>query len=183
MEKKEAVWILENGAWWDSLPDDMSDADKTPLLAAIDIAIAALKMPEKSEPLTIEQLRKMEGNPVWVDFTGSTIEREPGWFILKDVQGEEAYLVGEDSVYKAYEYYGKTWRAYAYPPAHIDREAWTAKWVKHDGYTECSKCEHWYDSPESEDAGDQPAFCPSCGRAMTPEAWAELEKRLRGCRE
>lgn len=59
MEKKEAVWILENGAWWDSLPDDMSDADKTPLLAAIDIAIAALKMPEKREPLTIEQLREV----------------------------------------------------------------------------------------------------------------------------
>lgn len=23
-------------------------------------------------------------------------------------------------------------------------------------------------------------FCPWCGRPLTPEAWAELEKRLRG---
>lgn len=66
----------------------------------------------------------------------------------------------------------------SYQPAHIDREEWTAEWVTHDGYTECSKCEHWYDSPEYEDDGDRPAFCPSCGRAMKPEAWAELEKRM-----
>lgn len=64
--------------------------------------------------------------------------------------------------------------------AHIDQEAWTAEWIKRDGYTECSKCEHWYDSPVSEDEGDRPAFCPGCGRAMTPEARAELEKRVRG---
>ena len=44
MEKKEAIWILENGAWWDSLPDDMSDADKNLLLAAIDAAVDALQM-------------------------------------------------------------------------------------------------------------------------------------------
>lgn len=66
------------------------------------------------------------------------------------------------------------------PAAHIDREAWTAEWVKHGGYTECSKCEHWYDSPESEDDGDRPRFCPECGRAMTPEAWAEMERRVFG---
>lgn len=67
----------------------------------------------------------------------------------------------------------------AYPSAKIDREKWAAKWIKYDGYTECSSCEYWYDSPEYEDDGDRPAFCPSCGRATTPEAWAELEKRLR----
>ncbi|MEI3101032.1 MAG: hypothetical protein V8T45_04225, partial [Oscillospiraceae bacterium] len=61
--------------------------------------------------------------------------------------------------------YGKTWLAYAYPP--IDRGKWTAKWIKHDGYTECSGCEYWYDSPENEDDGDRPVFCPSCGRAIT----------------
>lgn len=97
------------------------------------------------------------------------------------------YLDGDEAVcphcwtaatITGFEGYGKFWKAYAYPPAHIDREAWTAEWIKYDGYTECSKCKHWYDSPESEDDGDRPAFCPSCGRAMTPEAWAELEKRM-----
>lgn len=67
-----------------------------------------------------------------------------------------------------------------YPPVHIDREAWTAEWEKHFGYTECSKCEYWYESEEDEDEGDRSAFCPGCGRAMTEEAWQELEKKVKG---
>ena len=110
------------------------------------------------EPLTLEQLRGMDGKPV---FCVSLINGKPGeWCIIRVVE------------------MSKTWLAYAYPP--IDRGKWTAKWIKHDGYTECSGCEYWYDSPENEDDGDRPVFCPSCGRAMTPEAWAELGKRLRG---
>ena len=64
--------------------------------------------------------------------------------------------------------------------AHIDREAWTTEWVPmtdDDGCTwyECSKCECEFDLDSLD---DKPAFCPGCGRATTPEAWAELEKRL-----
>lgn len=40
------------------------------------------------------------------------------------------------------------------------------RWMKRDGYTECSECEYWYDSAESEDAGDRPNYCPSCGAKM-----------------
>lgn len=40
------------------------------------------------------------------------------------------------------------------------------RWVKHDGYTECSECEYWYYSAESEDAGDRPNYCPNCGAKM-----------------
>ena len=71
--------------------------------------------------------------------------------------------------------YGKTWIAYAYPPAHIDREAWTAEWKDFRGKPKCSACNRVF--PEEY---FQWAFCPGCGRAMTPEAWADLEKRLRG---
>ena len=68
---------------------------------------------------------------------------------------------------------------YAYPPAHIDREAWTTKWKKREspwnGYTMvCSKCGETIKSL----SGQMP-FCPSCGRAVTPDAWADLEKRMR----
>lgn len=143
----------------------------------------------KMQPLTVEQLREMVGKPVWVDFTGSHIEREPGWFILKSILGEEAYLVGAVSVYKALEYYGAKWTAYAYPPPHIDREAWTAKWEEdgecyHKPYRvrdvekwkkyKCSKCGYKAGRRSSQ------KYCPSCGRTMTPKAWAELDKRLRG---
>ena len=65
------------------------------------------------------------------------------------------------------------------PPAHIDRRAWTAEWVPttdDDGcvWLKCSACEYDLDSMEESNP-----FCPSCGRAMTEEAWAELERRLR----
>ena len=71
------------------------------------------------------------------------------------------------------------WIAYAYPPDHIDREAWTAEWVDNDKSEEmmckCSKCGY----PVSYFWG-KTEICPGCGRAMTPEAWVELEKRVRG---
>lgn len=66
----------------------------------------------------------------------------------------------------------------AYPPAHIDREAWTAKWVNSmpilgagDLETRCVSCGNLvlFETP----------FCPYCGKAMTEEAWEELEKRMK----
>lgn len=63
-------------------------------------------------------------------------------------------------------------------PAHIDWEAWTAEWLSEDIgediRCQCSKCGY----PVSYFWG-RTDFCPSCGKAMTPEACAELEKRLR----
>ena len=63
---------------------------------------------------------------------------------------------------------------------HIDRNEWTAEWIYPENewnLPRCSKC-----GCNSKDAtyGHKDNFCPKCGRAMTPEAWAELERRLRG---
>ena len=57
-------------------------------------------------------------------------------------------------------------------------KVWRGEWIKKDGYTECSKCEYWYDSPENEDDGDRQAFCPSCGAPMTDEAVDMVMERL-----
>lgn len=56
----------------------------------------------------------------------------------------------------------------AYPPAHIDREAWEP----------CMLCKN----PKSLNLFLEMncRYCPKCGRPLTEEAWAELEKRLRG---
>lgn len=133
------------------------------------------------EPLTREQLIDMEGKPVLLKSPSWT-----EWCIVRE-HGEHE-IVGDaisftrrhrDVVCLGLADYGKTWTAYAYQTAHIDLEKWTAEWVDNDQgegmMCKCSKCGY----PVSYFWG-KTAFCPGCGRAMTPEAWAELERRLIG---
>ena len=60
------------------------------LKEALDMAIAALSPP--NEPLTIEQLREMDGEPVWFD----TIKR---WGIVK-VNREGIFVVTKSGEYE-----------------------------------------------------------------------------------
>ena len=62
-------------------------------------------------------------------------------------------------------------------------EKMRGKWIKKDGYTECSKCEYWYGSSENEDDGDRPAFCQSCGAPMTDEAVEMVMERLEALKD
>ena len=187
MTKEDAARILDPETTRNALSPYIYDPERriSVVEEACRIAAAALRTghsvdTDKMVPLTLEQLREMHGNPVLIH----ELDGEKYWAIVDKVSEHEVRLLDtvRQNDYGSFELYGESWLAYAYPPARIDREAWTAEWVKHDGYTECSKCEHWYGSPENEDEGDRPAFCPSCGRAMTPEAWDELEKRLGGVR-
>lgn len=95
----------------------------------------------------------------------------------------------------------------AQPPAHIDREAWekpcdmcggkttlyqhtntTKLFMNTFGeastlVTECMACPPYADccmKGISANSAFKIKFCPECGRPLTDEAWAELEKRLRG---
>ena len=133
------------------------------------------------KPLTREQLIDMEGKPVLLKSPSWT-----EWCIVRE-HGEHE-IVGDAISFTRRHYgevclglsdYGKTWTAYAYQTAHIDLEKWTAEWVDNDHSEEmmckCSKCGY----PVSYFWG-KTAFCPGCGRAMTPEAWAELERRVCG---
>lgn len=180
MTNEKALYLLEHGDWFQAVYNNLPESTAEQIAEAINTVAKTVRFTFYGDPLTLEQLRNMDGKPVW-------IVESPDWGHWELSEDAEDYILDRDT-----DLYGLTypdpdgkaglhklgWIAYAYPPSHIDREAWTAEWVKHDGYTECSKCEHWYDSPENEDEGDQPAFCPSCGRAMTPEAWAELERRI-----
>lgn len=74
--------------------------------------------------------------------------------------------------------------AYAYPTAHIDREKWEPCDV-------CSNAKHIVGLALAimDDGSDhrvdtkmncEYSFCPNCGRPLTDEAWAELERRVCG---
>ena len=129
----------------------------------------------KMMPLTLEQLRQMEKpTPVWAKPEKKTIEAWDGYWCIC----HRGHIITPGMVsMHADKMNGVTF--YAYPTAHIDLEAWTAEWVDNDESEEmmckCSKCGY----PVSYFWG-KTGFCPGCGKAMTPEARAMLEKRLRG---
>lgn len=126
----------------------------------------------KMVPLTMAQLREMDGKPVYVVCASN----KSFWAL---VAGRFVECIKGGYYWKSdMNTYGKSWLAYTYPPAHIDREAWTAEWIypgNEWNLPKCSKC-----GCNSKDAqyGHKNNFCPKCGRAMTPEAWAEVEKRM-----
>ena len=137
-----------------------------------------------NEPLTLERLREMDGQPVRMeDLTGGTLWNQ--WIIFE--RHTDDGFIPRGGGYFGCDSYGVKWLAYAYLP--IDREKWTAEWEEdgechHKPYRvrdaekwkkyKCSKCGYKAGRRTSQ------KYCPSCGRAMTPEAWELLEKRLRG---
>lgn len=132
----------------------------------------------KTSPLTLEQLREMDGQPVWM-----VLKNEPSGCEWMIVYAEQRYLEGKKYIADFREI-GHLWLAYAYQPAHIDREAWEpcklcggAKYVY--GHASAVVPNGDKGQIEKEVEGDFD-YCPECGRPLTPEAWAELEKRLRG---
>ena len=122
-------------------------------------------------PLTLEQLREMDGESVWVE-TGNQFS---DWGKV-DFNRRRIWPFGTAGEWWDFRYYGD-WVPYAYPPAHIDREAWTAEWTVDEFGHKCSKCGEYLPSGDDDIF---PQFCPNCGRATTADALEELEKRLRG---
>lgn len=170
MTREEAIEILERKT---TIPD--TNYTWAQIDQAIDMAISALRStPHPGKPLTLDQLREMDGQPVWVEFIGHPdgTPIEPLWML---VNSREKRLVTD---VEYVDWNSEGWFAYSYPPAHIDRGEWTAEWIYPENewnLPRCSKC-----GCNSKDAtyGHKDRFCPKCGRAMTEEAWAKLERRL-----
>lgn len=165
----------------------------------------------KMVPLTLKQLREMDGQPVWIHtFSSKSKKTNIEQWALVASAGEYSVsfirVAVAGRMEKRCKDYGQTWLAYAYPPAHIDREAWdpcgmcggkttlyqhtntTKLFMNTFGkaatlVTECMACPPYADccmKGISANSAFRINFCPECGRPLTPEAWAELEKRLRG---
>lgn len=141
------------------------------------------------EPLTVEQLWDMEGKPVLLKSPWWT-----EWCIVRE-HGEHE-IAGDVISFTRRHYggvclglsdYGKTWTAYAYQPARIDREKWET--CEECERRNCDNCRYTCLSVRSEPCNKcyntkmwKPLrkYCPECGRPLTEEAWADLERRAFG---
>lgn len=127
-------------------------------------------MQEAGKALTVDQLRQMEGKPVLLKSPWWT-----EWCILSDhwenaMTGEMTGFtrVHGDTLCLSLADYGKTWTAYAYQTAHIDLDKWEpCKICGIRGMAEALILK-------------REMFCAYCGRPLTEEAWAELERRFFG---
>ena len=178
------------------------------------IAANVLRNKPAGKQLTLEQLREMDGRPVWVHVIDHTIFADKkydfdGWGMCRKSWVRIWDSKRADIVHIDYDFedYGKDWIAYAYHPAHIDREAWekpcsmcggrttiyqhtntTKLFMNTFGnparlVTECMACPPYADccmKGISANSAFKIKFCPECGRPLTEEAWAELEKRIIG---
>lgn len=142
------------------------------------------------DPLTLEQLRKMDGKPVY-------FERGKSWGIVSvdsngRWKGVPFFVTCKDGVNFIHNIKLRKMKVYEYLPARIDRERWEP----------CEFCGEWIGgdcTPKEQDAGyklyagyykqvavddfwecetDDVRYCPNCGRPLTPEAWEELERRM-----
>ncbi len=110
MNTEEAIKnIVTYGYYADDLPMQV--------VKALDMAVAALRAQqevEKNEPLTLEELMQMDGEPVWV--SNSKIMHIDGfcdeWAIVS-CNRQDVESIG--TIYH-FENYGRTWLAYRYKP-------------------------------------------------------------------
>ena len=88
---------------------------------AFDMAISAIRQQDhfrevtkKVEPLTLDDLREMDGEPVWVQSPG--VPEYGRWAIVEGV-GENCLFLHDD--FTCHDY-GKTWLAYRQKPEEAD---------------------------------------------------------------
>ena len=90
------------------------DSRYTILREALDMAISALRqqVQERNEPLTLDELRRMEGQPVYI------VENTEYWAIVNSFDQAGVYLLsyGNPDDYGYFGLYGKTWLAYRQKP-------------------------------------------------------------------
>lgn len=143
----------------------------------------------KRKPLTLEELRKMELEPVWLITYSSKnkIPRISQWALVASTSNYSVSFVRvavSGRMEKKCEDYGKTWVAFAHEPTRLDRSAWepcrrckTCESCKSSICSIDDKSSGCYDCDHMENY-EPMGFCPWCGRPLTDAAWEMLEKRV-----
>ncbi len=123
MTTAEAIEILETEFDKSCRNYRYQNAYKIDLEDALWIAIAALRAQaktEKNDPLTLDELRKMDGEPVWVKFLNKIGKSE--YRIIRSFSNNNGiYFENYDKEFGPYAslylgHYGKTWLAYFHKP-------------------------------------------------------------------
>ena len=130
MTREEAIEYWEQfNAEIDDLYDACSDADRDVLVKqreAVEFTISALREQEhfrevtkKVDPLTLDELRQMDGEPVWcVEITG----REE-WLFRRDGGFADMYGEFTSDDFMVWDNYGKLWWCYRQKPEEDKHEA------------------------------------------------------------
>lgn len=139
------------------------------------------------KPLTLEELRKMDGKPVLVESDSDYI---PGGVYLCNWCDwkEEARLWSYEGENWFIGKYDKGVKVYAYAEPHrLDRSVWEPCEQCRNGNTiidipVCDEFRLVYKGKSNEQMHFlfQFPFCPHCGRPLTDAAWDALENRLEG---
>ena len=114
MTREEAIEAIE------AIKCNWPDSRCTILREALDMAISALRQQgqELNAPLTLDELRTMDGEPVYsVEITG----REE-WLFRRDGGFADMYGEFTSDVFMVWDNYGKLWWCYRQKPEEDDRE-------------------------------------------------------------
>lgn len=131
-------------------------------------------MQEAGKALTVDQLREMDGKPVKVVYDEAAKKTTPGFeplemiCLVEYVKSAGCVVLrnnvgGESEYYSDEELEQDGLTAYPYHPPRLDRSAWEpCMWCALNGQFGLNN------------------YCSACGRPLTEEAWAELERRVCG---
>ena len=141
-------------------------------------------MERANKPLTLEQLREMREN---TEIIGPSVLSSwnglMAYGVLDEHTDDGICAVVGVGVWLKEKDYGKSWLAYAQQPAHIDREKWDGcEWCCDEILfdSEAMSLELLHPLRDDNPQTVNPNYCPMCGRPLTEEAWAELERRVFG---
>lgn len=137
-------------------------------------------------PLTPDELRMMDGKPVWVEFTDGSGGL---WGLVHISIFEQICFTNGLQCTIGSPYYGKTYKVYSSEPHLIDRKAWEP--CERCKQAECQTdyfCTHdfqiaennicFYDDSYGEWQREEINFCPWCGRPLTNAAWEKIGGQL-----
>ena len=127
------------------------------------------------DPLTLEQLRGMDGQPVYLPQTNcwALVTKNPFVSLFTFPDGEQCNAV---------EWYKTVGPAYTYSPAHIDREALEDcpvcgkyKVITFKGYRKKEEAIDMSGKSHPHISGAA-SFCPRCGKSIVSGAGAERKE-------